>query len=118
MKQVDQYLSPFSFPSTFLTYKDTYDLDLKLKIIEIISSNTIQKVFYAEMVLNQFNVPTKKKRQIKQLIVEGFNGLQKQKFIHNKVRVVKKSGELKHVHSLTSLLVGQAEKIYFYENIL
>ena len=62
-------------------------------------------------------MPTKKKRQIKQLIVEAFNQLQKEKLIQNKLNVVKKSGEIKQVNTLTSLLVGQANKIYFFESI-
>lgn len=116
-KQLDQYFYPFSFPSYFLTYKDTYDLRVKLEIIELISTYPLQKVFYTKMFLKQFSVSTKKERQIKQLIVEAFSELQKQKIIQYKFSVVKKSGEIKQVNSLTCLLVGQADKIYFFEKV-
>ena len=114
---MDTYFYPFSFPSYFLTYRDTYDLRVKLEIIQLISTNPLQKVFYTNLFLKQFNVSTNKERQIKQLIVEAFSELQSQKFIQYKFSVVKKSGEIKQVNSLTCLLVGQADKIYFFEKI-
>lgn len=116
-KLLYDYRYPFSFPNTFLTYENTYELKVKLEVIQTISQVPLEKIFYVEVFLDQFNVPTKKKRQIKQLIVEAFNQLQKEKLIQNKLNVVKKSGEIKQVNTLTSLLVGQANKIYFFESI-
>lgn len=38
-KLLYDYYYPFSFPNTFLTYQNTYDLQIKVKLIQAISSN-------------------------------------------------------------------------------
>ena len=43
--------TPFSFPNMFLTYKNIYDLQIKLKVIEAISTILLEKVFYVEVFL-------------------------------------------------------------------
>lgn len=111
------YQYPFSFPNTFLTYKNIYDLQLKLQLIEAISTVTLEKVFYVEVFLKQFNVSTSKKAIMKKHIVKIFNQLQIFGIIKNHYRLIKKSQQIEQVDTLTHLLVGQANRIYFYENI-
>lgn len=111
------YCYPFSFPNTFLIYKDIYDLRIKLEIIESISTVPLEKVFYTEIFLQQFNLSTQKKAQIKNSIVFRFNELEMSNIVENRYVVIKKSGKIEQVDTLTSLLVGQANKIYFYENL-
>nr|YP_010133685.1 hypothetical protein KYU99_pgp068 [Nitzschia supralitorea]QWM93175.1 hypothetical protein [Nitzschia supralitorea] len=53
------------FPNKFLRYKNIYDLQIKLKVIETISTVFLEKVFNVEVFLEQFNVSTKKKQPLK-----------------------------------------------------
>jgi len=59
-KALYSYCYPFAFLNTFLTYKNIYDLQVKLEIIQSLSVVPLEKVFYVEVFLQQFNVPTKK----------------------------------------------------------
>jgi hypothetical protein len=116
-KSLYGYYYPFSSPNRFLTYKNTYDLQIKLKVIEAISTIPLEKVFYVEAFLEQFSISTSQKAIIKKYIVEIFNQLQMVRFIKKHYRLVKKSEQLEQVDTLTHLSVGQANRIYFYENI-
>lgn len=116
-KLIYEYNYPFSFPNEFLRYKDIYDLQIKLKVIKTISTVPLEKVFYVEVFLEQFNVSTKKKAAIKKHIVKVFSQLQMVGIIKNHYRLIKKSQQIEQVDKLTHLLVGQANRIYFYENI-
>lgn len=60
---------------------------------------------------------TQKKTQIKNSIVFRLNELEMSDIIEKDYVVVTKSGQIKQVDTLSSLLVGQANKIYFYENL-
>ena len=111
------YDYPFAFPTTFLIYKNIYDLQIKLKVIEAISTIPLKKVFYTEVFLGQFNVSKSKRSIIKKDIVKVFNQLQTAGIIKNHYRLIKKSQQIQEVNTLTQLLVGQANRIYFYENI-
>jgi len=62
-------------------------------------------------------VSTQKKTQIKNSIVFRLNELEMSDIIEKDYVVVTKSGQIKQVDTLSSLLVGQANKIYFYENL-
>jgi len=111
------YYYPFSFPNTFLTYKNIYDLQIKIKFIESISVVSLEKVFYVEIFLEQFNISTSKKAVIKKDIVKIFSQLQMDGIIKNHYKVVKKSKQIEEVSALTHLLIGQTNRIYFYENL-
>ena len=117
-KLLYKYRYPFSFPNTFLTYKNIYDLKVKIEVIQAISKVPLEKVFYVEVFLEQFNVPTKTKAIIKKQIVKTFNQLQTAGIIKNNYKLIKKkSHKIEQVDALTQLLVGQSNIIYFYENI-
>ena len=100
-------------------YKNIYDLKVKLGVIQAISKVPLEKVFYVEVFLEQFNVPTKNKAIIKKHIAKTFNQLQTAGIIKNNYKLIKKkkSQKIEQVDALTQLLVGQANRIYFYENI-
>ena len=115
-KLLYEYYYPFSFPHTFLTYKNIYDLNIKLEFIESIIVIFLEKVFYVKFFLEQFNIPISKKAIIKKDIVKTFNQLQIDGIIKNYYKVVKKSKQIEEVNTLTNLLIGQTNKIYFYEN--
>lgn len=111
------YEYPFSFPNTFLTSKNIYDLQIQLKVIEAIITIPFEKVFYLEVFLEQFSVPTSKKAIIPKYIVKILNQFQMVRILKNHSRLIKKSEQIEQVDRLTHLLVGQANRIYFYETI-
>jgi hypothetical protein len=117
VKQFYHYFYPFSFSNTFLTYKTIYDLQIKLQIIEVISTNSLEKVFYIEVFLNQFHVSKQKKTQIKTSIIILLNKLQMSGLIKKHYKLIKKSRKILQVDKLTNLLLGQTNIIYLYENI-
>ena len=90
-KLLYKYRYPFSFPNTFLTYKNIYDLKVKIEVIQAISKVPLEKVFYVEVFLEQFNVPTKTKAIIKKQIVKTFNHLQTVGVIKNDYKLIKKN---------------------------
>lgn len=112
------YQYPFSFPNIFLTYKNIYDLQIKLKLIEAISTIPLKKVFYVGVFLDQFNISTSKRSLIKKDIVKVFNQLQTAGVIKNHYILIKKSQRIQEVDTLTALLIGQTNIVYFYENLL
>ena len=116
-KLLYDYDYPFSFPNTFLTYQNIYDLHIKVKVIQAISTVPLEKVFYVEVLLEQFNVSTSKKSTIKKHIVKIFNQLQMLGIIKNNYKLIKKSQQIEQVDKLTHLLLGQTNRIYFYENL-
>lgn len=105
-KLLYDYCYPFAFPNTFLTYKNIYNLQIKLKVIEAISIITLEKVFDVEIFLEQFNISTSKKAIIKKHIVKIFNQLQMVGIIKNHYKLIKKSQQIEEVDTLTYLLVG------------
>lgn len=111
------YDYPFSFPYTFLIYKNIYELRIKLKLIEAIAIIPLKKVFYVEVFLEQFNISTSKRAIIKNHILKVFNQLQIDGIIKNHYILIKKSQQIQEVATLIQLLVGQTNTIYFYENI-
>ena len=111
------YPYPFKFPSTFLTFQNIYDLQIKLRIIESLSTVPLEKLFHAELFLQQFNTSASKKASIKKNVVKLFNQLQMTGIIQSHYKLIKKSNLIIEVNSLTPLLVGQTKTIYFYENL-
>jgi|AntRauTorckE5430_2_1112549.scaffolds.fasta_scaffold05904_4 hypothetical protein len=116
-KLLYDYNYPFKFPSTFLTYQNIYDLRIKLKIIESLSTVPLEKVFHAELFLQHFNVSASKKANIKKTVVKLFDQLQSVGIIKNHYKLIKKSNLTIEVNLLTSLLLGQTKTIYFYEKL-
>ena len=58
-KLLYNYCYLFSFSNTFLTYKNIYDLKVKIEVISAISKVSFEKVFDVQVFLEQFNVSTK-----------------------------------------------------------
>jgi hypothetical protein len=68
-----------------MTYK------VKFKVIQAISKIPLEKVFYVEVFLEQFNVPTKDKTIIKKQIIKIFNHLQTARILKNNYKLIKKN---------------------------
>lgn len=90
---------------------------VKLQIIQAISTHSLEKKFYINYFLSQFNVSKQKQAYIKKLIVQEFNSLQQKSFIENQFQLITKSGITQKVDKLTPLKIGQSKLIIFYENL-
>ena len=111
------YKFPFAFPYSFLSYQTDHQLLVKLQIIQAISTHSLEKKFYINYFLSQFNVSKQKQAYIKKLIVQEFNSLQQKSFIENQFQLITKSGITQKVDKLTPLKIGQSKLIIFYENL-
>ena len=116
-EQLYWYQYPFVFPVSFLSYQTTYELQVKLQIIQVMSQNSLEKVFYVKVFLDQFNVPQQKKAQLKKLISITFKELQDNQLIQNQFQLITKSGKIQQINQLIPLRIGQSEVIRFYEKL-
>jgi len=116
-KELYLYDYPFSFPSSFLSYQTNYELQVKLQLIQVMSTNSLEKVFDVKSFLDQFNVSTQKKAYLKKLIVQSFDQLKEHNCIENQFRLITKSGITKKVEILIPLKIGQSKNICFYEKL-
>ena len=116
-EQLYWYQYPFVFPVNFLSYQTTYELHVKLQIIQVMSQNSLEKVFYVKVFLDQFNVPQQKKAQLKKLISRTFKELQDSQLIQNQFQLITKSGKIQQINQLIPIRIGQSEIIRFYERL-
>ena len=116
-EQLYWYQYPFVFPVNFLSYQTTYELHVKLQIIQVMSQNSLEKVFYVKVFLDQFNLPQQKKAQLKKLISRTFKELQDSQLIQNQFQLITKSGKIQQINQLIPLRIGQSEIIRFYERL-
>ena len=112
-EQLYWYQYPFSFPSSFISYQTNYELQVKLQIIQCMSTNSLERVFYGTDFLDQFNVSTQNQANIKKLIVELFHQLQYHNRIKNKFKLVTKSRKVQETNKLVPLKIGQSKSIRF-----
>jgi hypothetical protein len=59
----------YKFPYSFLSYQTDYQLQVKLQIIQAISTNSLEKKIYVNYFLSQLNVSKQKQAYIKNLIL-------------------------------------------------
>jgi len=116
-KELYLYDYPFSFPSSFLSYQTNYELQVKLQLIQVMSTNSLEKVFDVKPFLDQFNVSTQKKAYIKKLIIQSFDQLKEHNCIENQFQLITKSGITQKIDKLIPLRIGQSKTICFYEKL-
>ena len=116
-KELYLYDYPFSFPSSFLSYQTNHELQVKLQLIQVMSTNSLEKVFDVKPFLDQFNVSTQKKAYIKKLIVQSFDQLKEHNCIENQFQLITKSGITQKIDKLIPLRIGQSKTICFYEKL-
>ena len=114
-EQLYFYNYPFIFSDSLLYFQNKSDLIVKLEIIQVFSTNSLEKRFPVENLIHQF--PKKKRAQIKKLIIELLDELKKSKLIESSFNIVLKKGSSKKVENLTPLLITQSKDIFFSEII-
>ena len=77
------YQYPFFFPNSFLIYKNKYDLEIKLQLIEIFSQVELEKKLLVKEFLNQFCASNKDLTKIKKQLIEFLFTLKYSELIKN-----------------------------------
>ena len=115
------YSYPFVFKNSLSNYQSKYDLLIKLKIIEVLSTTDLEKKFCVEDFLNQFSISNQKQREIKKRIVDLLNELIISKALESDFDIVFKDNSKKEfderVKKLTPSLLSQSKDIFLYEII-
>jgi hypothetical protein len=119
--QLYSYSYPFVFKNSLSNYQSKYDLLIKLKIIEVLSTTDLEKKFCVEDFLNQFSISNQKQREIKKRIVDLLNELITSKTLESHFDIVSKNNSKKEfderVKKLTPSLLSQSKDIFLYEII-
>ena len=116
-EQLYSYRYPFFLPKEFLLYKNKYEMEVKLKLIQSFSVSNLEKKFGVEKFLNQFFIPNKKQTEVKKLIIELFDELKNHKLIEPEFGIVHKNCSYTRVKQLSPLLITKSKDIYFHEII-
>jgi hypothetical protein len=116
------YSYRFFFPTYFITYQHDFELQIKLQFIQSYSTKNLKKTFYLEQILDQYKqANNQKKAKIKKNIQHIFHQALEHRMVQDNCQIKFKSKKRKtqsiQIQNLTPLLIGQSEKIYFYEKI-
>ena len=123
------YQYPFSFPKSYLSYQDKYDMQVKLQIIKSFANTTLQKEFRVLEFLQKFrSTPNTIKAHIKDLILNAFQALLQEKLIRKQITLQIVGNKRKNkpqlrktlqieLTQLTPLLIGKTETLFYLEII-
>lgn len=111
------YRYPFFFPTSFLTYKGKYDMEIKLKLIESFCAIPLEKRFLLEEFLHQFLVPNSDLVKIKTLLIESLKTLQVNQIVASDFKIFYKDGSSENVSELNLKNIKKSKIIYFFEKI-
>ena len=114
------YQYPFFFPNSFLIYKNKYDLEIKLQLIESFSQVELEKKLLVKEFLNQFCVPNKDLTRIKKQLIDSVSRLKDSGLIENEFSLTFKNGSLnetKKIEDLSPGLLSKSESFSFWEKI-
>ena len=112
-KELYLYDYPFNLNSSLLTYKTTYELQIRLQILQSFAVNHLEKTLDVQTLLQKFNASTKKQADNKRKIITHLNQLP----IHQEYKLHLKNGKTQIKTKLTPLLIGKTKIIHFYEKI-
>lgn len=110
------YNYPFNFPKTFLTYKNIYDLRVKLLVIKSFAITDVQKLLPIEDFLLQFNVPNSNITKLKKYILDLIHQLRDSNLIESKYIILTKENKILIVEKLTIHLMTKSKYILYTEN--
>jgi len=75
LKQIYDYQYPFLLPRSFLSYKNRYELYIKIEILRVLAVKDRKKIFHLDNFLNKFSVSNRKMKEMKILLVTYLNEL-------------------------------------------
>ena len=112
-KELYLYDYPFILTNSLIIYKNTYELQIRYKILQNFSVNELKKTFDVQILLNSFNASQKRNANNKREIIRQLNQLP----IQNQYELHFKNGKIRIVDKLTPLLVGKTKIMHFYEKL-
>ena len=127
--QLYSYQYPFLFPKSYSSYQDKYDMQIKLQIMQSFANTSLKKKFNISEFLGRFqNTPNQTKAYIKNRIISTFQELLYHKLIQTNIALHvlgnKRENESRlqktlHIElkQLTSLLIGKATTLHYFEII-
>ena len=86
-------------------------------IIAITATDSLKKEFYIQEFLKRFNVPNKKKTQLKQMLIEAIYQQINNQLIQTQFKIIQKDESIKKINKLQTQDISQINLIYFYENV-
>ena len=114
------YQYPFFFPNSFLIYKNKYDLEIKLQLIESFSQVELEKKLLVKELLNQFCVSNKDLTKIKKQLIDSVSRLKDSGLIENEFSLTFKNvslNETKKIEDLSPGLLSKSESLSFWEKL-
>jgi len=118
-EQLYYYSYPFLFSNCFCNFQNKYDLLLKLEIIQILSTDSLEKSFSVEDFMNRFYISNQKRRDIKKRMVELLNELKTSNSVEPNFNIIYKDDakkkSKKEVTNLTPALLSQSKTIFLHE---
>ena len=114
------YQYPFFFPNSFLIYKNKYDLEIKLQLIESFSQVELEKKLLVKELLNQFCVSNKDLTKIKKQLIDSVSRLKDSGLIENEFSLTFKNvslNETKKIEDLSPGLLSKSESLSFWEKM-
>jgi len=112
-KELYLYDYPFILTNSLIIYRNTYELQIRYKILQNFSVNDFKKTFDVQILLNSFNASQKRNANNKREIIRQLNQLP----IQNQYELHLKNGKTKIVDKLTPLLIGKTQIMHFYETL-
>ena len=112
-KELYLYDYPFILTNSLINYKNTYELQIRYKILQNFSVNDLKKTFDVQILLDSFNVSQNRNANNKREIIRQLNQLP----IHNQYELHFKNGKIVIVDKLTPLLIGKTQIMHFYEEL-
>lgn len=113
VKELYLYDYPFNLNSLLLTYKTTYELQIRLQILQSFAINHLEKTLNVQTLLQKFNASTKRQADNKRKIIAHLNQLP----IHQEYKLHIKNGKTQIKTKLTPLLIRKTKRIHVYEKI-
>ncbi len=117
-EQLYFYEYPFQFHDYFRHWKNNYQFQVKIELIEVISTLNLKKEFHVEEFINQFNISNSKKTELKHFIVETIDQLIENQVIRPQIKINTKDNsqiKLSYFKNINLKLITKSKIIYLYE---
>ena len=117
VEQLFSYNYPCYLTNYFSQWNDKYECQVKFKILQTISTSSLQKQLDVQDFLKQFNISNQKRTEIKQRILKSLEELVDKQIIKPFFKITQKDGALiqKKNPKLTSRLITKSKVIYLEE---
>ena len=110
-KELYEYKYPFQINEYFLTWKTISQFQVKSQIITITATDSLKKEFYIQEFLKRFSISNKKRRQLKQMIIEAIYHQINNQLIQPQFKIIQKDGSIKKINKLQTQDISQIKVI-------